>query len=361
MNLIELEKCYLSCLFNGADAADIVLRTDCLETIHKEVKRLKTNGFTQIPRKIINGGENIDHDENHKQVNFYLNEILEEHKKRDLKKTAEKIKGCNNPSDDQISDLRAELDRIAEKSGRMDIISSEELRNKSFKNTEFIIEKLIAIGLTILMGKPKGGKSWLLLLLLDAITSGTSLFNYRAKKASVIYFTLEDNFKRCKYRLGKLKDPRTPWSDNFYLCEKVKGNTGIVNAINKTKAKVVVIDTYGAFSPDIKDGNNYYETTKAIRELKEIADTYQVAVIVVHHTRKNKNETSGDWTSEIVGSQGWIGAADTIIYLDRKKDSLKAQLKVTGRDIADSFIDLLFDDGYWRVDHETQEKRLGKK
>ena len=360
MNLIELEKCYLSCLLNGAAVQDIVLKTDYLETMHQEIKRLKSKGLIQIPVKIIEGAKDFDYDVKREHVDFYVSEILEEHRKRDLRKTAEKIKNCVNPSDDQISDLRAELDRIAEKTCKMDIITSEQLRNKDFKNTEFIVEKLIPVGLIILMGSPKKGKSWLLLLLIDAICRGISIFNYKAKKVPVLYFSLEDNFRRCKYRLGKLKDPNTPWSDNFFLCEKVKGNIGIVNGIKKTGARVIIVDTYGAFKPDIKDSNNYYETTKAIRELKEIAETFQVAILVVCHTRKSK-ESSSDWTSEIVGSQGWIGAADTIIYLDRKKDSLKAQLKITGRDISDSFLDIIFNDGYWQIDHETTEKRLGKK
>jgi len=243
MNLIELEKCYLSCLLNGAAIQDIVLKTDYLESIHREIKRLKIKGFVQIPAKIIAGAKDIDYDEPRERAEFYLNEILEEHKKRDVRIAADRIKNCANTSDDQISDLRAELDRIAEKTGKLDIITAEQLRNKEFKNTEFIVEKLIPVGLIILMGSPKKGKSWLLLSLIDTICSGTSIFNYRAKKNPVLYFTLEDNFRRCKYRLSKLKNPNNSWSDSFFLCEKVKGNIGIVNGIKRTGAKVVIIDT----------------------------------------------------------------------------------------------------------------------
>ena len=363
MSVKELEKCYLSCLFNGAAIQDLVIRTPPLERVHQEIKRLRENGNLFIPKVMINDAQCIDYDENRNLVDYYVARIKEEYKQSDIKGAVEKAQKNNKPSDDQISDLREELNKIAEISGKMDIISTEELRNKDYDNTEFIVEKLIPVGLTILMGDPKKGKSWLLLLLADAISLGVSLFGFKTHKVPVLYFTLEDNAKRCKYRLGKLKERNVPWNNNFYLCERVNNNTGIINGIKKTGARVVIIDTFGAFATDIKDGNNYHETTKAIRQLKEIADNYQVAIIAVFHTRKNKNESSDNWTSEIIESQGWIGAADTIIGLYRQDkpegDSKvsKGHIKIKGRDIPDSMRFLKLNDGCWEVDHEEEKKR----
>jgi RecA-family ATPase len=108
---------------------------------------------------------------------------------------------------------------------------------------------------------------------------------------------------------------------------------------------VVIIDTFGAFAT-VQDGNDYYETTRIIREVKEIADTLKIAIVLVHHTRKNI-DSGGDWTSEVMGSQGLVGAADCIISLKRKRDSSDGQLLITGRDISDSHIDISFDNGLW--------------
>lgn len=168
----------------------------------------------------------------------------------------------------------------------------------------------------------------------------------------VLYYTLEDSVRRCKYRLSKLLPPRTPWPANLHFSETSSGTTGLANDIKAVGARAVIIDTFAAFAT-VKDGNDYYETTKIIRELKEIADTMQIAVIIVHHSRKGgrgeKGEKSGDgdWTSEIMGSQGLTGAADAIIGLLRRRGDEKATLAITGRDISDTFIKLRFSDGFW--------------
>jgi RecA-family ATPase len=123
---------------------------------------------------------------------------------------------------------------------------------------------------------------------------------------------------------------------------------GVFSDIKKTGARVVIIDTFGAFVT-VKDGNEYHETTARIREIKRIADTMNVAIIVVHHSRKSSaGKKSDDWTSEILGSQGLIGASDNIISLQRERGKDAAKLIITGRDISDCFIDLQWDDGIWK-------------
>jgi len=361
-NLSEIEKAYLSCLINGADVQDenLILNDSRLEKIHLEVKRYKKAGLVEIPKKLFLGAIDLDYDENPISVEFYFNEIREEHRKRDIIKLAETYKKDRRPSDMQIMDLKAELEDIAKRTGRMDIISAEELQKKDYKNTEFIIPRILPVGLTILMGAPKKGKSWLLLLMAEAITNGYELFGRKSQKVPVLYFTLEDSVKRFKYRLSKIKGELVPgavkntWSKNFYFCEKPSnGNADIIKGIRETGARVVIIDTMAAYFTDIKDGNDYHETTRLTRQLKEIADNLQVAIICVTHTKKNENE-NGDWTAGIMGSQGWVGAADTLMRLNRKEK--KGQLLITGRDIDDVHLYLLLDDGYWRVDQEEEDK-----
>jgi len=349
VNLLNLEQCYLSCLLNGAAVQDITLNSESHERIHGEIKRLKNNGFVTIPKSIISGTETICYDEKRELVEFYAREIAEETKKRAVKRAAEGARQ-NLPSEMLISNLREELDRIAEQTGKNDIISAEQLQNKDFQNTEFIVDKIIPVGMTLLIGAPKTGKSWLLLLLSQIIAMGITIFGFKAKRVPVLYYTLEDSVKRCKYRLNKLYGGNIKWSNNLYFTEKQRGTAGIVNDIKATGARVVIIDTIGAFTT-VNDGNDYYETTRITREIKDIADTMQVAIIVVHHTKKDK--TGNDWTANIMGSQGWVGAADTIIYLNRERDKTKAKLHLTGRDISECFIHIKFNDGTWEVDNDA--------
>jgi hypothetical protein len=333
----------LSCLFNGADPQDIEL-TGHNERIHQEAKRLKDKGFAQIPRGLIFGTETIsDLNLSYFQVYSFAYEIREAQKKLSLKKAIDGF-NPNMPSEVIIGSLREELDRLAEQGERNKIIPADELRNAQYENTEFIVEKLLPVGMTLLIGAPKTGKSWLLLLLADAITTMFPIFGYKIYgKFSTLYYTLEDSVRRCKYRLNKIG---SAWSKQLYFSETAKGTMGLVNDIKALGARVVIIDTFGAFAT-VQDGNDYYETTRVIREIKEIADTLKVAIVVVHHTRKNVGP-GGDWTSEVMGSQGLVGSADCIIGLKRKRDSLDGQLLITGRDISDSRVDIYFDNGFWR-------------
>jgi len=357
-NLSEIEKAYLSCLINGADVQgeNLILNDSRLEKIHLEVKRYKKAGLIEIPKKLFLGAIDLDYDENPISVEFYFNEIQEEHKKRDIIKLAETYMRDRRPSETQIMDLKTELDRIAEKNGRTEFIKASELEKKNFENTEFIIDGFIPVGLTILMGAPKKGKSWLLLLLADTITRGISIFGKKAKQVPVLYFTLEDSARRCKYRLAKLTG-KEGWKDNLWFCEKADGNADIIRGIKETKARVIIIDTIGAFWTDIKDGNDYHETTRLIRQLKDIADNYQVSIICVTHTKKNESE-NGDWTAGVIGSQGWVGAADSLLRLDRnnKNKPEEGMLSITGRDIPDAYLHLLFKDGYWQINPDKENK-----
>jgi hypothetical protein len=341
INLSSLEKCYLSCLFNGADPQEIEL-TGNNEQVHVEVKRLKNKGFVQIPRGLIPGTEYIsDLNQEYMLVHNFVSEIQEAQRKTEIKKAINGI-SPHVPSDVIIGSLREELDRLAEQGGRTKVISAGELRDMRFENTEFIIDKILPVGMTLLVGPPKIGKSWLLLLLADCISMAFPVFGHTVfTRFPILYYTLEDSVRRCKYRLNKMN---SGWSKNLYFSETAKGTGGLIQDIKALKVKVVIIDTFGAFST-VQDGNDYYETTRIIREIKEIADTLKIAVILVHHTKK---EASGkDWLNSVLGSQGLVGAADCIISLTRNRDSLNGQLLVTGRDISDSRVNIYFDNGVW--------------
>jgi RecA-family ATPase len=266
--------------------------------------------------------------------------IREEQKKADIKEVIANVK--YGTSGEIISTLREELDRLAEEKGRTGIISAAKLKDADYKNTEFIIDSILPIGLTLLMGSPKMGKSWLTLLMAECITFGIPLFGYTIRKTPVLYYTLEDSVKRCKFRLDKI---RSAWRPDLYFCEEAHSTIDIMNGIRATKARVVFIDTFMAFS-DIEDKNSYSETTKKVMELKRIADTMDVAMVIVHHKKKDARN-SGDWMEEAIGSQGLVGAADCVISLKRKRGEDDAQLLITGRDVSDRHINIRWDDCVW--------------
>ena len=71
-----------------------------------------------------------------------------------------------------------------------------------------------------------------------------------------------------------------------------------------------------------------------------------ITIIVVTHLRKGRGE---DWLEAITGSMGISGTADTIMVLERQRNSADGVFKVTGRDVEEQELALRFDkeQGRW--------------
>jgi RecA-family ATPase len=186
------------------------------------------------------------------------------------------------------------------------------------------------------------GKSWLALLMAECITSHFPLFGYTSKRNHVLYYSLEDGIRQCKYRLNKIG---SQWSPLLHFCDAVRDISGIMSGIRETDARIVFIDTFIAFS-DIEDNNSYSETTRKVRELKRIADTLNIAIVVVHHKKKGSIGNK-DWMESSMGSQGLVGAADCVISLERERGKDEAVLLMSGRSVSDRHIEIQWEDCTW--------------
>jgi len=75
------------------------------------------------------------------------------------------------------------------------------------------------------------------------------------------------------------------------------------------------------------------EDYDSLGALKQLADKYGVAFLVVHHTRKATDDS--DVFNEVSGSTGLTGAADAILIAKRARNTAEAVLHVTGRDVTE--------------------------
>src|SRR5215831_5258449 len=91
------------------------------------------------------------------------------------------------------------------KSWRDGIITAPDLQTKQFNPVRIILPSLIPEGITILAGKPKIGKSWLLLDICLAIAGDRFVLGeIRGGQGDVLYLALEDNERRLKKRVDKI-------------------------------------------------------------------------------------------------------------------------------------------------------------
>jgi hypothetical protein len=110
-----------------------------------------------------------------------------------------------------------------------------------------------------------------------------------------------------------------------------------------------VIDVFerirGPLPPSTSAYTNDYV---AIRRVKELADRFGVAIILIHHMRKM---SSGDFLNEVSGTLGLSGAADTIAVLKRSRGEYDGTFNITGRDVEENEYAMKFaaDLGAWQL------------
>ena len=239
----------------------------------------------------------------------------------------------------------SELERIGREAGVY--WSAAELMAADFPEPRWAVPGLIPEGLTLLVGSPKFGKSWMCLGLAVAVASGgRALGRIPVERGAVLYAALEDPGRRLQSRLSTVLAgaPVPPDLSLVTNLPRLPQLTDFLGGWLDTHpdARLVIIDVLRKVRP-ISDGkgNAYFEDYDTLGSLKELSDRYGVAIVVVHHSRKAADEA--DVFGEVSGSTGLTGAADGLLYAKRARNTAEAVLHVTGRDIDEHEYGLTWD------------------
>ncbi len=214
-------------------------------------------------------------------------------------------------------------------------VSTAELYTKEIEQTPFIIEDILPMGLTILGGMGKIGKSWLAFWLSMQVAKGQPVWGFETSKGTTLYLAFEDNEERIQNRLYMLSDELENTPNNAYVCIEISKMGGeledrIKNFLKEHKdTKLIIIDTLQKIRGNTE--SNYISDYEDITTLKNLAYEYNIGIVVIHHLRKQKDS---DVFNQLTGSTGLQGAADTMIVLEQDSRGDKfATLNVVGRDV----------------------------
>lgn len=214
------------------------------------------------------------------------------------------------------------------------IIDCETLMAKAYIPIRFIVENLFAPGLHILAGAPKAGKSWMALWFCLQVAKGEPVWGLPVERGSVLYLALEDNENRLQNRLITLGDD-TP-TTLFFSTQAPQLGKGLEEEmerfLNEHKDTVfIVIDTLQMVRSSTFE-YGYAGDYKDLAALRAIAQRHHIAILLIHHLRK---EGSDDVFHQISGTVGIQGAVDGCFTLtEEKRGSGSALLSCIGRDIA---------------------------
>jgi len=249
------------------------------------------------------------------------------------------------PSNQQLTEGEA----ISPAAAPDGVFSAADLRRMTFDPLRYVLPPYIPEGLTLLVGRPKVGKSWWALDLCVACATGrTTLGKVKPVQGDVLYLALEDGKRRLQNRLDKLLSAfGGEWPSRLLLApmgswpRADQGGLARIEAWCNSvpNATLVVIDTLERIRKPVSGkGPTYAADYEAIAVLQKIATEFNIAIVVLHHDRKAEADDAFDTVS---GTLGLTAAADTILIIKRQRNG--TVLYARGRDIEESETAMQFD------------------
>lgn len=206
-----------------------------------------------------------------------------------------------------------------------EIMTAGELLDKQLPSKPIVVEGMLPTGTYILAGTPKIGKSFFATQLCWSVAEGVPFLGMPTRKSTVLYMTLEDTRERLQARLVRMFG--TDWAgDDLHLLFQIEQRGGALIpqlhdfVFDHPETRLIVIDTLQRIREDTGTSFSYKCDYETITPLKTFSDAHDVALIVVHHTRKQTEDENP--FNQISGTNGLLGAADGAFLLHREKNEV---------------------------------------
>ena len=223
------------------------------------------------------------------------------------------------------------------------MVGMEELMDQTFPVKEPVIDGLLYKGAYLFAGAPKIGKSFLVLQIAYAVSTGEAIWDYQVHRGAVLYLALEDQYRRLQERMARMFGVDGHGDLMLAVAAKQLGQ-GLEKQMEYflrrfPQAQMIVIDTLQKIREAAGDRYSYASDYEIIGQLKTFADHHNICILIVHHTRKQPSEDSFEMIS---GTTGLLGCADGAFLLHKeKRTDHRAILDIVGRDQPDQRLCLL--------------------
>lgn len=195
-----------------------------------------------------------------------------------------------------------------------------ELQKLASTGTDWLVDDMLpASGTSIVVAKPKVGKSTLVRVLAVAVSQGAPFLGRVTQQVPVLYLALEENAGEVGQHFASLGANDTDLHIHV-------GPTGqhpfdqLRQHVAEIQPGLVIVDTLFRFV-SVADGNSYAAVTRALEPFYEIAQRNACHVMLVHHAGKVERD-GGD---SILGSTAIFGAVDTAMMLSCRAERRTVQ------------------------------------
>lgn len=202
--------------------------------------------------------------------------------------------------------------------------SLDELFAMDIPAEEWVVEKLIPKGITLLTGASRSYKTFIIQSMTIAISQGLPFLDTFGTKQSNVLVVDEENSRgilRKRYRALNAPEKLPIY---FYSMENMKIDNDadvmkIRNFCEKNNVSVVIIDSLVRVHS--ANENSADEMSRALKQLNMLTNK-GISVILIHHHRKQQQGQRNASFESIRGSSDIFAFVDCHIGVDRKEDTI---------------------------------------
>ena len=209
------------------------------------------------------------------------------------------------------------------------VVRAAEVPERAASEPTWLVEPLWGLGAVGLIGgAPKCGKTWLALELPVAVASGRpALGHYPVHAAgSVLVYGAEDSPRQLRDRLAGLAQVRGADFSSLAVhliiepsirLDRQEDLRRLECTLQEYQPRLLVLDPYVRLQR--VDENDATQVATILAALRQLSRLFRLAILLVHHTRKNPSHDAGQ---ALRGSSDFFAWADTLLHLGRRREQL---------------------------------------
>ena len=209
-------------------------------------------------------------------------------------------------------------------------VGADTIKNKNFKELEYIVDKLIPRGtLCALVGESDTGKSSLLRQLALSLAYGDKDFlGFKLKGScnNVLYVSTEDGEAATSQWMNRYFGEDVPQDDLLAKVFFTFRTDGVIDNLREVVREncidLIIVDSYA----DLFTGsmNNSNEVRNFLNQYNDLANEFGATVVFLHHTKKSAAGSRPN-KNNILGSQGFEAKMRSVMML--RKDTNDTSLR----------------------------------